>query len=280
MDNCSVAAAMVERRFEERFRAEMQALGRVPPLLVIDEAGGGEGLRGALDQQDRAAAAPPGASAQSAPGDLAYILYTSGSTGKPKGVMLSHANALSFVDWCSETFAPMPSDRFSSHAPFHFDLSILDIYLTLKHGATLVLIGETISARTRSGWPSSSPIGAYRCGTRRRRSWACSRSTAGSSAWTSPRCASSSSRARCSRSSTCALLQGLVPRPRYFNLYGPTETNVCTFYEIPGRDSRRPDRALPNRQALLASPGTGGGSGRASPCRRARKASSAWPARA
>jgi acyl-coenzyme A synthetase/AMP-(fatty) acid ligase len=24
-----------------------------------------------------------------------------------------------------------------------------------------------------------------------------------------------------------------VPGPRYFNLYGPTETNVCTWYEIP-----------------------------------------------
>jgi acyl-coenzyme A synthetase/AMP-(fatty) acid ligase len=28
-------------------------------------------------------------------------------------------------------------------------------------------------------------------------------------------------------------LHALLPRPRYFNLYGPTETNVCTFYEIP-----------------------------------------------
>jgi acyl-coenzyme A synthetase/AMP-(fatty) acid ligase len=28
-------------------------------------------------------------------------------------------------------------------------------------------------------------------------------------------------------------LQSLLPGPRYFNLYGPTETNVCTFYEIP-----------------------------------------------
>jgi acyl-coenzyme A synthetase/AMP-(fatty) acid ligase len=25
----------------------------------------------------------------------------------------------------------------------------------------------------------------------------------------------------------------LIPRPRYFNLYGPTETNVCTYFEIP-----------------------------------------------
>jgi non-ribosomal peptide synthetase component F len=73
--------------------------------------------------------------ASSLPTDLAYILYTSGSTGKPKGVMLSHENAFSFIDWCSETFQPNEEDRFSSHAPFHFDLSILDIYVPLKHGA-------------------------------------------------------------------------------------------------------------------------------------------------
>jgi hypothetical protein len=58
--------------------------------------------------------------------------------------MLSHENAVSFVDWCSETFAPTAADRFSSHAPFHFDLSILDLHVCLKHGATLVLIGEDI----------------------------------------------------------------------------------------------------------------------------------------
>jgi acyl-coenzyme A synthetase/AMP-(fatty) acid ligase len=29
------------------------------------------------------------------------------------------------------------------------------------------------------------------------------------------------------------LLKSLVPHPRYFNLYGPTETNVCTWYEVP-----------------------------------------------
>ena len=69
------------------------------------------------------------------PSDLAYILYTSGSTGMPKGAMITHANALSFIDWCSETFAPTPDDRFSNHAPFHFDSSVLDIYVSIKHGA-------------------------------------------------------------------------------------------------------------------------------------------------
>ncbi len=76
---------------------------------------------------------------------LAYLLYTSGSTGRPKGVMLSHRNAVVFVDWAMETFQTNRHDIFSSHAPFHFDLSILDIFLSVKSGATLCLIPPGLS---------------------------------------------------------------------------------------------------------------------------------------
>lgn len=77
--------------------------------------------------------------------DLAYILYTSGSTGKPKGVCLSHQNALVFIKWAAEEIDAQSTDRFSNHAPFHFDLSVLDIYVPFLKGACVCLIPEGIA---------------------------------------------------------------------------------------------------------------------------------------
>ena len=85
-------------------------------------------------------AAVPSVSAS--PDDLAYLLYTSGSTGVPKGVMLSHRNALAFVDWAAELIQLGPSDRVASVAPFHFDLSVFDIWSSLPRGATIVIVDE------------------------------------------------------------------------------------------------------------------------------------------
>ncbi|MDF5938824.1 AMP-binding protein [Pseudomonas aeruginosa] len=77
--------------------------------------------------------------------DLAYILYTSGSTGTPKGAALSHRNALAFVEWANERFAFEARDRFSNHAPFHFDLSVLDLYCAFSRGAAVCLVPEGIA---------------------------------------------------------------------------------------------------------------------------------------
>jgi amino acid adenylation domain-containing protein len=76
------------------------------------------------------------------PNDLAYILYTSGSTGRPKGVCISNLNAMAFVEWAVGALEARESDRFANHAPFHFDLSVLDLYAAFSVGAAVCIVPE------------------------------------------------------------------------------------------------------------------------------------------
>jgi amino acid adenylation domain-containing protein len=231
--DCGAKVVITERRFESAYLEEMTKLGGpTPKMIILDSVGGGAHLAAALDSEDAQSASAGAPTAHSEPDDLAYILYTSGSTGKPKGVMLSHRNAVSFLDWCSDVFQPQTGDRFSSHAPFHFDLSILDIYLPLKHGACLVLIAEDVSANPLA---LSKLIADHRI-----TMW-----------YSAPSILSLIAQfGRIADHDFSSLRMVLfagevfpivhlrsfkrqVPKPRYFNLYGPTETNVCTYFEIP-----------------------------------------------
>ena len=230
--DCAVKAVVVESRFKAALLAELSRLGAHPEVLEIGGSGGGTYLCAALDAKDRSAKAPPAKTATPDADDLAYVLYTSGSTGKPKGVMLTHRNAVSFVEWCSQTFPATSKDRFSSHAPFHFDLSILDIYSPVKHGAALVLIGEEIGKQPLelaqliadmniSVWYSAPSILSLmaQAGKLESRGYASLRLVLFAG-----------------EVFPITHLKSLVkqlPHPRYFNLYGPTETNVCTYYEVP-----------------------------------------------
>ncbi len=72
--------------------------------------------------------------------DLLYVLFTSGSTGMPKGVCITHRGVIDYTDWVTETFNITREDVFGNQAPFYFDNSILDIYSTMKTGATLYII--------------------------------------------------------------------------------------------------------------------------------------------
>ncbi|MCI8357979.1 MAG: D-alanine--poly(phosphoribitol) ligase [Lachnospiraceae bacterium] len=79
--------------------------------------------------------------------DLLYVLFTSGSTGVPKGVTITHRSVIDYIDWVTETFGITAQDSFGNQAPFYFDNSILDIYSTIKTGATTFIIPKNLFAQ-------------------------------------------------------------------------------------------------------------------------------------
>jgi amino acid adenylation domain-containing protein len=231
MHDCEVKLIFTERRFEAGVQDELRRLKSAPEFFVVERTGEGEGLKQALEGANPESR-PEAETAYPSGDELAYILYTSGSTGKPKGVMLTHDNAVSFINWCSETFKPSETDRFSSHAPFHFDLSILDLYLPLRHGASVVLVGEEIgkdpvrlapliAEQEITCWYSAPSILSLlaQYGNLAQRDYSPLRLVLFAGEVFPVR--------------HLRTLATLLPKAQYFNLYGPTETNVCTFFEIP-----------------------------------------------
>jgi amino acid adenylation domain-containing protein len=169
--------------------------------------------------------------------DLAYILYTSGSTGTPKGVMISHRASLTFVTWAAACTALTEQDRVCSPAPLHFDLSVFDIFATCKAAACMAVVPEMTSIfparlaqwleRERiSVWYSVPSVLTMLATYGNLRGFDLS----------GLRAVIFAGEVFPARHLTRLMAE--LPGPRYLNWYGPTETNVCTWYEVPSGSAR------------------------------------------
>jgi amino acid adenylation domain-containing protein len=166
------------------------------------------------------------------PAKLAYILYTSGSTGRPKGVCVSHAALSAFAREVTWATGLSSNERVLAITPIAFDISMLELHVTLsngacivladseeaKSGAALALLIDAKNVDVVQGTPSSFRL-LYEGSTRptRRPKLLC-----GGEAW------------HASLKATLCTASDDV-----FNLYGPTETTVyCSARRVLSDDAQ------------------------------------------
>ncbi|MFN3341363.1 MAG: AMP-binding protein [Flavobacteriales bacterium] len=164
--------------------------------------------------------------------EIATILFTSGSTGVPKGVCIPRIAITSFIEWAQSVLNLSKPMVFSSFAPLHFDLSILDIFLAFRSGSSLVLFTNddlkqpenivlSLKANKVDFWYSTPTALMFLMNYGKIQELYPD----------GPKFVLFAGEVFPPQS--LKKLMAIWPGSRYYNFYGPTETNVCTYFEIP-----------------------------------------------
>lgn len=178
------------------------------------------------------------------PGDSVYILYTSGSTGVPKGVIHTQKSVLSFLQWCSDAIDCPGAGTFISISPLQFDLSVFDMFFPLFRTGTLLLVKEAELANHRMLAQIIAEHGVN-----------CVYATP---SFFQMLCTGGklqqynfdhvSHLLLAGEALHWQLLRDMKPyfsKAQCYNLYGPTETNVCCYYEVKEEDEASYSAAVP-----------------------------------
>ncbi len=260
--NPEAPASQVERIIDacqiEHVVSDQRLIDRLPPALANSLSGIGWDSPKARTWSDVSGLPAVATQTELSGEDLAYILYTSGSTGQPKGIVHSHRSALAFAVSAAEIYGLTPDDRLTNHAPLHFDLSTFDLFAGASVGATTVIV-----PLTHSRLPASlsqllesesitvlysvpfAQIQLLQRGALEQRDLSALRWVvfAGEAFPTKD----------------LRALMGALPQARFSNIYGPTETNGCTYYHV---DSLPEDDSefipigypLPETEVLIVDP--------------------------
>lgn len=187
--------------------------------------------------------------------DMAYIISTSGSTGVPKGIVHTHASGLAYTRMALELYGVSASDRLANHSALHFDMATFEFFGGPNAEATVILIpemytkvpaslSELIERERVTIWYSVpfALIQLLQHGALDQRDLSAIR-------WVNfggePYPAKHLS-----------ALMKLWPHARFSNVFGPAETNQCSFYHLdtpiaPDAETVPVGQMCPNADGLI-----------------------------
>lgn len=177
--------------------------------------------------------------------DPAYAIFTSGSTGTPKGIVVSHRSVIDFTEWMAHACEFSEGDVLANQAPFYFDLSVKDVYLTLKCGASCHIMEKKLFLFPLLLLQEIERVGATAL------VWATSAFHLTANSGALERCRPRTLNkvilgGEALGAKQLNIWRAALPEVRYINLYGPTEVTVdCTWYPIPKDRTFQDGEAIP-----------------------------------
>ncbi len=187
--------------------------------------------------------------------DPIYIVFTSGSTGIPKGVVGCHRAVIDYIEALCPVLKFDEGTVFGNQSPLYFDAWLKEIIPTLKFGGTTYLIPRRLFLTPVR---LVEYLNAHKINTL---CWVVSALTTVSSLGTFEQVKPEHVRTVAFASEVFPIRQlklwrAALPRARFVNLYGPTETTgICCYYEVdrefPEEEVLPIGQCFPNTQILL-----------------------------